>query len=261
MITGNGDAVELRHVLRGVLENITDDAHGHIRRVDVSVTNHELFQNVVLDRPGHDGLIHTLLDAGLDEEGKDRQNGAVHRHGNGHLIQGNPREQDVHVQHGANGNARFSHVAEDAGIVRVVAAVRRQVKGDGKAFLSGGQVATVERVGFFRRGESGVLPDRPGTENVHGGIRPPQAGGNAAGEIKMGHVIVLIMIVEGTHLDMLHRRVDDVVIIPMSFLREAFFPLRFALRRRGFQFHLSEIRIQCHQSIIPFFFCRNRRIS
>ena len=43
MVTGNGDTVELRHIVGGIFENITDDTHGHGRRINVSITNHEFF--------------------------------------------------------------------------------------------------------------------------------------------------------------------------------------------------------------------------
>ena len=86
VVARNGDAVELRHILRRVLEDITDDAHRHVRRIDVRVAHHEFLEDVVLNRTRHDLLVNTLLDARLNEEGEDRQNGAVHRHGNRHLI-------------------------------------------------------------------------------------------------------------------------------------------------------------------------------
>ena len=53
MITRNGDAVEFRHISRGIFKNIADDPHGSCRRIDVGVTNHEFFQNIILDRTGH----------------------------------------------------------------------------------------------------------------------------------------------------------------------------------------------------------------
>ena len=261
VVAGNRDAVELRHVVRGVLEDIADDAHGHIRRINVSVAHHELFEDIVLDRAGHDRLVDALLDTGLDEERKDRQHGAVHRHRNGHLIERNAAEQDVHVEHRANGNARFTDVAEDARIVGVVAAMGRQVERDGKTFLTGGQVAAIERVGLLSRGETRVLADRPGTEHVHRRVRAAQAGRDAAGEIEMVHVVVLVMGVERTNLDMLHRGVHDVVVLLADFLLKLLLPCRFITGRRGVEGKLREIRIlKRHQSIIPFFFCRNRRI-
>ena len=39
VVTRNGDAVELRHVLRGELEDVGDDAHRELRRIDIGVTH------------------------------------------------------------------------------------------------------------------------------------------------------------------------------------------------------------------------------
>ena len=261
MVAGNRDAVELRHVVRGVFENIADDAHGHIRRINVGVAHHELFEDIVLDRAGHDRLVDALLNTGLDEERKDRQHRAVHRHRNGHLIERNAAEQDVHVEHRADGNARLADVAEDARIIGVIAAMGRQVERDGKTFLTGGQVAAIERVGFLRGGETRVLADRPRTEHVHRRVRAAQAGRDAAGEIEMVHVVVFVMGVERANLDVLHRGVHDIVVLLAHFRLKLLLPCRFITGRRSVEGKLREIRIlKRHQSIIPFFFCRNRRI-
>ena len=57
VITRNGNAVELRHVLRRILEDIADDTHRHIRRIDVRVSHHEFLQDIVLNRACHDLLV------------------------------------------------------------------------------------------------------------------------------------------------------------------------------------------------------------
>ena len=67
MVTGNGDTVELRHIVGGIFENITDDTHGHGRRINVSITNHELFQDIILDRACQNLLVYALFDTGTDE--------------------------------------------------------------------------------------------------------------------------------------------------------------------------------------------------
>ena len=43
MVTGNGDTVELRHIVGGIFENITDDTHRSCWWIDVRITYHELF--------------------------------------------------------------------------------------------------------------------------------------------------------------------------------------------------------------------------
>ena len=185
VVTGNGNGVEFRHVVRSVFENVTDDTHGHIRRINIGITYHEFFQNIVLNSTGHDLLVDTLFLTGYDEERQDRQNGPVHGHGYGHLIQRNAGEQDIHIQHGANRNACFTNVTDYAGVIRIIAAVGRQVKRDGQTFLTGCQVAAVESVGFFCGGETGILTYRPGTEHVHGRIRSAQERRNTAHEVQM----------------------------------------------------------------------------
>ncbi len=55
VIAGDGDGVELRHLLAGIGEDVRDDAHGGGGRIDVGVPHHELFQDVVLDGAGELG--------------------------------------------------------------------------------------------------------------------------------------------------------------------------------------------------------------
>ena len=49
-----------------------------------------------------------------------------------------------------------------------------EIERDRQALLSGGEVAAVERVGIFRRGEAGILPDRPGLVDIHGRVGAAQ---------------------------------------------------------------------------------------
>ena len=67
VVARDGDGVELGHVLAGVGEDVSDDAHARLGRVDVGVADHELFEDVVLDRPGELLLLHALLLPGHDE--------------------------------------------------------------------------------------------------------------------------------------------------------------------------------------------------
>ncbi len=52
VIAGDGDGVELRHLRARVGEDVGDDAHRRIGRIDVGVAHHELFEDVVLDGAG-----------------------------------------------------------------------------------------------------------------------------------------------------------------------------------------------------------------
>ena len=51
VVAGDRDRVELRHVLRRVLDDVGDDPHARLGRVDVGVADHELLEDVVLDGP------------------------------------------------------------------------------------------------------------------------------------------------------------------------------------------------------------------
>src|SRR5260370_29811171 len=59
-------------------------------------------------------------------------------------------------------------------MVRSVAAMGGQIERHRKALLPSSEVAAVERVGIFRRGEPGILPDSPGLVDIHGGVGATQ---------------------------------------------------------------------------------------
>src|SRR5258706_1918697 len=59
-------------------------------------------------------------------------------------------------------------------MVRIVAAMGGKIERDRKALLPGGQVAAVERVGIFRRGEASILPDGPRLIDIHRGVGATQ---------------------------------------------------------------------------------------
>ena len=261
VVAGDGNAVELRHVLGGILENITDDAHGHFRRINISIPHHKFLQNIVLDSTGHNLLIHTLFLAGQDVESQNRQHRTVHGHGYGHLVKRYAAEQDAHVQDGVNGNPCLAYIAQHPGIIRVIAPVGRQVKGDGQALLTGSQVAAVKGIGFLRRGKACILPYCPGTEHIHGRVRTSQAGRYAAGKIQMVHVIVFIVVIYRLDRNMLHGLAGQGGKISTGSRLKQPLPLRPAACRSFLQLHIGKIRKSSHYSIIPFLFCKSCRIA
>ena len=91
VIAGDRDGVELRHLLRRVGEDVGDDAHRGIGRIDVGVAHHELFEDVVLNGARQLGRRHALLLARDDEQRQDRQHRAVHGHRHAHLRRGRCR--------------------------------------------------------------------------------------------------------------------------------------------------------------------------
>ena len=176
VVAGNGDGVKTRHLPRRILDDVGDDPHRGLGRVDIGVADHELLEDVVLDRARQFGARATLFLAGDDEGGEDRDHRAVHRHRDGHLLQGNAVEQDLHVLDAVNCHARLADVALDARMIAVVAAVGGEIEGDGEALLAGREVAAVEGIGGFRRREAGILADRPGAPRIHGGARAAHEG-------------------------------------------------------------------------------------
>ena len=53
VVARDGDRVELRHLLRGVLKDVGDDLHREFGRVDVGVAHHELLEDIVLNSARH----------------------------------------------------------------------------------------------------------------------------------------------------------------------------------------------------------------
>src|SRR3546814_3549361 len=80
MICRDGDAVELRHVLRGIAENVRNDPHRRFWRIYVGVADHELLQNVVLNGPAQLVLRNTLLFRRDDVKRQHRNDRAIHGH-------------------------------------------------------------------------------------------------------------------------------------------------------------------------------------
>ena len=225
MVARDGDTVELGHVLGGIGEDVADDPHGCGGGIDVGVPDHELLEDVVLDGAGQQLLVHALLLAGHDVEGQDGEHGAVHGHGHGHLIQGDPAEEDLHIEDGVHGHAGLAHVAHHAGMVGVVATVGRQIEGDGQALLARRQVPAIEGVGFLGGGEAGVLPDGPGPGHVHGGVRSPEIGGHARHEVEMVHLLIVVLGVQGPDVDLLHGVVVQILGGLAGLLLQLFQPL------------------------------------
>ena len=187
VIAGNRNRVELRHVLRGVAENIGNDLHRRLGRIDIGIPHHELFENVVLDRACQLFLGNALLLGGDDVAGEDRQHGAVHRHRNRHLVERDAVEENLHVLDRVDRHAGLADVARHAGIIGVVTAVRRQVEGHRNALTAGGQRLAVEGIGSLGGGEAGVLADGPRLDRVHRRLRAAQVGretGQGVGELE-----------------------------------------------------------------------------
>jgi hypothetical protein len=67
-------------VLRRVGDDVADDPHARLGRVDVGVADHELLEDVVLDGPFELGRRHPLLFGGDDEHREDGEHRSIHGH-------------------------------------------------------------------------------------------------------------------------------------------------------------------------------------
>ena len=86
---------------------------------------------------------------------------------------------------------------EHALVVRIVAAMRRQVEGHRETLLSGRQIAPVEGVRLFRGGESSVLADGPRLHRVHRGVRSAQKWRHAGRVLQVLHGVEIVGRVPG----------------------------------------------------------------
>ena len=187
VIAGNRDRIELRHMRRGVGENIGDDAQRRFWRIDIGVAHHEFFEDVVLDGAGEFFRRHALFFRRHDIERQHRQHGAVHGHRHRHLVERNAGEQRAHVVDRIDRHARHADVAGDARVVAVIAAVGGEIEGDREALLAAGEIAAVEGVGILRRGEAGILPDGPWLGDVHGRVGAAQERRDAGIAVEVGN--------------------------------------------------------------------------
>ena len=97
MITGNRNRIKLRHILGSILENISDNFHREFRRVNISITHHKLFQNIILNRTRQLVQSSPLFQTGNNIECQNREYRTVHSHRYRHFVQRNLVEQDFHI--------------------------------------------------------------------------------------------------------------------------------------------------------------------
>ena len=205
VVTGHADAVEFRHFLRRVSEDVGNDAHRGFGRINVGVPHHVFLEDVVLNGAVELLRRHTLLFGGHDVEGHDRDDRTVHRHGDGHFVQRDAVEEDFHVLDRVDGHTGLAHVADHARMIRVITTVCGQIEGHTQSHLSGREVAPVKRVAITRGGESRVLADGPRTDDIHRRIRSPQKRRDSRGETKVRAILVVGWTVGLLDRDMFHR--------------------------------------------------------
>ena len=131
VIAGDRDAVELRHLLGRIGEDVADDADRRIGWIDIGIAHHVLFQNIVLNGAGELLVGNALFFSGDNVERQHRQHRAVHGHRYRHLIERDAAEQDFHIEQRINRHAGLADVADHALVVGVIAAMGGQIEGDG----------------------------------------------------------------------------------------------------------------------------------
>ncbi|MNT09763.1 hypothetical protein D3C72_1445640 [compost metagenome] len=141
------------------------------RWIYIGITHHELFQDVILD--GTTQLLHSyaLFFGRNNIESEYWQYRTIHGHGHTHLIQWNLVEENLHIQDRIDGHTGFTHIAYHTVVITVVAAVRSQVEGYRKSFLTGSKVPAVEGITLFCGTETGILAYGPWFLHIHTGIR------------------------------------------------------------------------------------------
>ncbi len=205
VVAGDRDRVELRHMRRGVGEDVGDDAQRRLRRIDVGVAHHEFLEDVVLDRAGELFRRHALFLGGDDIEREHRQHGAVHGHRHRHPVERDAAKQRAHVVDRVDRDARHADVAGDARMIAVIAAMGGEIEGDREALLAGGEIAPVEGVRILGGGEAGILPDRPWLGDVHGRVGTAQIGRDAGIGVETVEPLEIAGAVAALHRNLFRR--------------------------------------------------------
>ncbi len=172
VIAADGDRIEARHFRRAIGDDVADDPHARLGRINVGVADHELLENVVLDGSGELLPAHALPLRRDDIERHHRDHRPVHRHRNAHFVERDAVEQYFHVAHRVDRDAGHADIAHHARMVGIVATMRGKVEGDRKALLPCRKIAAVEDIAFLRRREARILSDRPRPHGIHAGIWP-----------------------------------------------------------------------------------------
>ncbi len=157
-------------------EDVGDEPHRGLRAVDVGAAGDVLLEDVVLD-----GATQSLardapaIGHGHVERQEDRR-GGIDGHGGGDPVQGQVRQQDLHVVERRDGHAHAADLAGSHRRVGVVAHLRGQVEGHRQAGLALLQQVpeALVRLGCAR--EAGVLAHRPEAPAVHRRLDAPREG-------------------------------------------------------------------------------------
>ena len=176
MIARNRNRIELGHIGRGIFDNIRDNAHRRLGRINIGVAHHKFFENIVLNSARKHLAIMALLFTCYDEIGQNRDHRTVHRHRDGYFIKRDSFKKDFHILNAVNRNAGFAHIAYNARVIAVIAAMRGQIKRHGNALLPRSQGFAIKCIGGFRCGKSRILADCPRASSIHRGLNASGKG-------------------------------------------------------------------------------------
>jgi len=203
VVAADADGVPLRHVRCAVLEDVGDDSHAGLRRVDVRAAGDVLLEQVVLDGAADRSGRHALLFGHqLVHQQQDRA-GGVDGHAGAHLVERQVGQQLAHVGHARDGHADFADLALGTRVVAVVAHLRGQVERTAQPGLAGFEQELEPLVGAGGGAEAGVLPHRPQLAAVHRGVHATGVG-RLAGRTELGRGVPARQIggvVQGLHFD------------------------------------------------------------
>jgi len=111
VVPGDGDGVQLRHLLGTEREDVRDEPHRRLRRVDVEVARDVLFHDVVLDGAAEVGAVDALSVAHRDVHREQDRRRRVDRHRRRHLVEGDPLEHRLEVGERVDGDARAANLS------------------------------------------------------------------------------------------------------------------------------------------------------
>jgi hypothetical protein len=168
MVAADVGGVPLRQLLVGVGDDVGDQPHRGLGRVDVGPAREIFLDDVVLDRALQLLDIPALFLRHRDVEREQPGGGGVDGHRGVHLLEGDALEQGRHVGERGDRHADLADLARGQRVVAVVAGLGRQVEGDREAGLPAREVGAVELVAGLGRAVAGVGAEQPGLVTLHG---------------------------------------------------------------------------------------------
>ena len=176
VVAGDRNRVPLGHVLVGPGKHVGDDAHGLLRRINISPARDVLLQHVVLHGAGKLADVAALPPRHGDVQRQQNRCRRIDGHRCGNLGQFDAIEQALHVFDGIDGDADLADFAHGQRMIGVEADLRGQIKGNRESGRSIRQQIFVALVRFLGVAHAGVLAHGPEAAAVHGGLHAAREG-------------------------------------------------------------------------------------